>query len=135
MKEQGWLLDASIDHRAEALKLWIKVDGKTTGYTYRKFHPVLYVTTSLLDNSEWSDESVFRSIREHDDVVDIEVVRKFASVYDREKRRVLRISAGMGKQKDVAEALEGLPKLKIHCSNLGADALRAAIEDYRKRKK
>ncbi|MFC1868149.1 Fe-S cluster assembly scaffold protein NifU [Thermodesulfobacteriota bacterium] len=32
--------------------------------------------------------------------------------------------------KDVAEALEGLPKNKLHCSNLGADALHLAIQDY-----
>ena len=33
--------------------------------------------------------------------------------------------------KDVAEALGGLPQLKMHCSNLAADALKAAIKDYR----
>ena len=33
----------------------------------------------------------------------------------------------------VAEELGGLPKNKLHCSNLGADALHAAIEDYKKR--
>ncbi|NMB00181.1 MAG: Fe-S cluster assembly scaffold protein NifU [Firmicutes bacterium] len=33
----------------------------------------------------------------------------------------------------VAEALEGLPPLKMHCSNLAAEALNAAIEDYRKK--
>jgi nitrogen fixation NifU-like protein len=32
--------------------------------------------------------------------------------------------------KDVAKALEGLPKNKLHCSNLGADALQMAIQDY-----
>ena len=32
--------------------------------------------------------------------------------------------------KDVAKALEGLPKNKLHCSNLGADALQLAIQNY-----
>jgi len=32
---------------------------------------------------------------------------------------------------DVAESLEGLPPVKMHCSNLAADALHAAIEDYK----
>jgi len=31
----------------------------------------------------------------------------------------------------VAEALQGLPKQKLHCSNLGADALQKAIKDYK----
>ncbi|GAB6158957.1 Fe-S cluster assembly scaffold protein NifU [Desulfotomaculum varum] len=35
--------------------------------------------------------------------------------------------------KSVAEALEGLPPAKMHCSNLAADALKAAIEDYLKK--
>lgn len=34
----------------------------------------------------------------------------------------------------VAEALGGLPPQKMHCSNLGADALKLAIEDYMSKK-
>ncbi len=35
---------------------------------------------------------------------------------------------------DVAESLKGLPPIKMHCSNLASDALKKAIEDYRKKK-
>jgi nitrogen fixation NifU-like protein len=35
--------------------------------------------------------------------------------------------------KSVAKKLGGLPKNKLHCSNLGADALHAAIENYKER--
>jgi nitrogen fixation NifU-like protein len=34
----------------------------------------------------------------------------------------------------VAEALGGLPQNKMHCSNLGADALQKAIQDYQGRR-
>jgi len=32
---------------------------------------------------------------------------------------------------DVAEELGGIPAIKMHCSNLAADALKKAIENYR----
>jgi nitrogen fixation NifU-like protein len=37
-------------------------------------------------------------------------------------------------RQDVADALGGLPPIKMHCSNLAADGLKAAILDYMKKK-
>jgi len=37
--------------------------------------------------------------------------------------------------KAVAEALDGLPPTKMHCSNLAADALHSAINDYKEKSK
>jgi nitrogen fixation NifU-like protein len=34
---------------------------------------------------------------------------------------------------DVADSLGGLPTVKMHCSNLAADALHEAIKDYQKK--
>ena len=36
---------------------------------------------------------------------------------------------------DVAENLDGLPPIKMHCSNLAADGLHEAIKKYREKKK
>ncbi|MFO7154464.1 MAG: Fe-S cluster assembly scaffold protein NifU [Caldicoprobacter oshimai] len=37
--------------------------------------------------------------------------------------------------KAVAEALDGLPPIKMHCSVLAEQAIKAAIEDYRRRQR
>jgi nitrogen fixation NifU-like protein len=37
-------------------------------------------------------------------------------------------------RQDVADSLGGLPTIKMHCSNLAADALHEAIKDYQKKK-
>ncbi|MFO8017830.1 MAG: Fe-S cluster assembly scaffold protein NifU [Promethearchaeia archaeon] len=38
-------------------------------------------------------------------------------------------------RKNVADALDGLPQVKMHCSNLAADGLHEAVEKYRQKKK
>jgi len=48
------------------------------------------------------------------------------------KNKTLEEAEKISKQ-TVAEALDGLPANKMHCSNLAADALHKAIEDYKSR--
>ncbi|MEA3229955.1 MAG: Fe-S cluster assembly scaffold protein NifU [archaeon] len=36
-------------------------------------------------------------------------------------------------KKDVSDALKGLPPIKEHCSNLAADALKKAVNNYREK--
>ncbi|MFW9850215.1 MAG: hypothetical protein ACFFF4_13845, partial [Candidatus Thorarchaeota archaeon] len=113
MKQTGWLLDASVNHERRALTLWIKVDGKTQGYTYYRFHPQLFVSTSALDNQDWSERSLLRSILAHEDVVKVDIVRRFTRVYDDEPSRVLRVFTEVGAQYDVARDLEQLPDATV----------------------
>ncbi|MBC3803506.1 iron-sulfur cluster assembly scaffold protein [Acetobacterium fimetarium] len=42
--------------------------------------------------------------------------------------------AGKLKNSDVVDALGGLPDVKIHCSVLAAEAIQAAIQDYKTKK-
>jgi len=38
-------------------------------------------------------------------------------------------------REDIAESLDGLPPIKLHCSNLAADALQDAIKKYHEKNK
>ncbi|HTZ17842.1 MAG TPA: Fe-S cluster assembly scaffold protein NifU [Dissulfurispiraceae bacterium] len=50
------------------------------------------------------------------------------------KGKTLDEAMSMSKEAVAAE-LGGLPPQKMHCSNLGADALKKAVQDYRSKKK
>jgi len=52
-----------------------------------------------------------------------------SKVSEMTKGKSLKEAKALTKQA-VAESLDGLPKEKMHCSNLGAQALNKAIEDY-----
>jgi DNA polymerase elongation subunit (family B) len=119
MKKQGWLLDANVDHDREALILWIKRNGKTQGYIYDKFKPALFVHTSLLDAEEWTDQRLFHTIREHSHVTGVDIVRKYTSVYDDEKSRVLQVFTEVGQQREVAKDLEKLPDAVVYHAEIG----------------
>ncbi|MFH1788590.1 MAG: Fe-S cluster assembly scaffold protein NifU [Candidatus Altiarchaeota archaeon] len=49
------------------------------------------------------------------------------------KGKTLEEAKKIGRQ-NVADELEGLPPIKMHCSNLAADALHAAIKNYEEKK-
>ena len=51
-------------------------------------------------------------------------------ITDLAKGKTLEEALKIGRD-NVADALEGLPPVKMHCSNLATDGLKAAIEDYR----
>lgn len=113
MTYNGWLLDASVDKERKALTLWIKVDGKTRGYTYHKFHPELFVSTSALDSGTWRERDLVRSVKQHENVVDVDIVNRYTSVYEDNQRRVLRVLTEVGVQREVAEDLEKLPDATV----------------------
>ena len=56
-----------------------------------------------------------------------------SKVSEMSKGKTLEEAKAITKQA-VAESLDGLPKEKMHCSNLGAEALVKAIEDYERQK-
>ena len=56
-----------------------------------------------------------------------------SKVSEMTKGKSLKEAKALTKQA-VAESLDGLPKEKMHCSNLGAQALSAAIKNYEDRK-
>ena len=109
MRKIGWLLDASIDYDQQALTLWIKSEGKTRGHLYRGFYPSLFVTTDITTSGEWREDEVVRAVQEHADVQEVEIVRRFVSVYDDEKSPVLRISTTPDAFTELAKDLEKLP--------------------------
>ncbi len=109
MSKIGWLLDASVNHSRQALTLWIKVDGKTRGYMYRQFHPSVFIWTDLLDRTDWSDSDLLRAVRKHPSVVMATVVRRFVSIYDEEKKRVLQVFTTPDAHGEVARDMGNLP--------------------------
>jgi DNA polymerase elongation subunit (family B) len=118
MKKTGWLLDCSVDREKQALTLWIKSKGKTKGYTYRGFHPSVYVSTNLMRSMDWSETDILRAVLEHPKIVHTEVVRKYTSVYDTEMTPVLQVFTTPDAQREVAGDLEKLPGATVFHSDI-----------------
>ena len=113
MKQQGWLLDASIDRERRAFTLWIRSDGKTHGFTYRAFQPSLFLAMDQPENRERPKEETLNSVREHAAVTEATVVDKYVSVYDLEKRPVIQAFTTPESLQEVAQGLEQLPGITV----------------------
>ncbi len=109
MRQVGWLLDASVNHRDQALTLWIKTNGKTRGYLYRDFNPSVFVNSEQMKGLEWTDTDVFSAVRTHQRVTGTKFVKKYVSVYDDEKSRVLQVFTTPDALWEVARDLERIP--------------------------
>jgi DNA polymerase I len=109
MSKIGWLLDASVNQEREALTLWIKMEGKTKGYTYRGFNPSVFVSTDIIRSRDWTETDILRAVLEHPKVIDATIVHRFTSVYDEEKTPVLQVFMKPGTLQEVAKDLERLP--------------------------
>ncbi len=109
MKKTGWLLDCSVNQEKQALTLWIKSDGKTKGYTYRGFHPSVFVSTDLMRSMDWNKNDIICAVLDHPKVVNTEIVRKYASVYDADMTAVLQVFTTPDALQEVARDLEKLP--------------------------
>jgi hypothetical protein len=59
---------------------------------------------------------------------------QIATITVREKGKTIE-EAMLITDQQVADALDGLPEEKLHCSNLAAEGIREAIQDYLARKK
>ncbi|MFX1560190.1 MAG: hypothetical protein ACFFBL_06365, partial [Promethearchaeota archaeon] len=109
MKKTGWLLDCSVNQEKQALTLWIKSEGRTKGYTYRGFHPSVFVSTDLMRSMDWNKSHIIRAVLDHPKVVNTEIVRKYASVYDTKMTPVLQVFTTPEALREVARDLERLP--------------------------
>lgn len=90
----------------DLMKIYIKVDKKTNTITECKFQ-TFGCASAIASTSILSEMAVGKTLDE---------AKKITS-------------------NDIVKALGGLPARKIHCSVLGDQALRAAIEDYEKKAK
>ncbi len=114
--ERGWILDATVDHAHNALRLWIKQGTTTSGYIYRGFRPSLFV--HIEGDSERTLEQVSRAIEEHPLVDQTEIIHRFLSVYDEDRSPVIRVRTGPAALYVVARDLHQIPDAVVYHADL-----------------
>ncbi|HTY47929.1 MAG TPA: iron-sulfur cluster assembly scaffold protein [Methanomassiliicoccales archaeon] len=115
----------------------ISYDGKVMNFEVEGHHS--YTTDSFLVHN--CGDLMWIYIKVKDDVlVDVKfktfgcaaAIATSSMITEMAKGKTLDEGMKISRQ-DVADALEGLPPQKMHCSNLAADALHLAIKDYLQR--
>lgn len=89
----------------DIMKIWIKVDPKTQKLKDVKFK-TFGCAAAIATSSIITDMAMGKTLVEAEEITN----------------------------KDVAEELGGLPPAKMHCSNLAAEALKKAIQEYKSKK-
>jgi NifU-like protein involved in Fe-S cluster formation len=89
----------------DVMRMWVKIDPKTNKITDIKWR-TFGCASAIASTSALSEMAIGMTV-------------------DKAKKIT---------PQDIVERLGGLPQLKIHCSVLGDRALRAAIEDWQKKK-
>lgn len=84
----------------------------------------LYIKVSKKEGKEYIEDIKFETLGCGAAIATSSMVTELA------KGKTLEEAKKITRQ-DVADELEGLPPTKMHCSNLAADALHKAIEDYK----
>lgn len=87
----------------------------------------LYIKVKVKDGKEYLEDVKFKTFG------CVAAISTSSMITELAKGKTLGEAEKIGKD-NIADALEGLPPVKMHCSILAADALRAAIKDYREKK-
>ncbi|MEM4734155.1 MAG: DNA polymerase domain-containing protein [Candidatus Thorarchaeota archaeon] len=119
-KKRGWLLDVSLDDEKGDLILWIRDETGTKGLRYRRFRPSLFVKTDLIDRPEFPVRELIRRVSEHPRVLGVRLVKRYLSVYDEHRSKVLQVFVRGNSLQRVAEDLETLPGAIVFHADLDA---------------
>jgi len=112
---RGWLLDANIDQRCNAFRLWIKRHGQTRGYIYHGFRPALFV-----HSTEFPPDRLREIVGEHPQVECTEITERFLSVYDEEVAPVVLARTRPAALTSVARDLQRVPGATVFHADIDA---------------
>ena len=88
----------------------------------------IYIKVKRIDGTEFINDITFQTFGCGAAIATSSMITELA------KGKTLDEALNISRQ-DVADALDSLPPIKMHCSNLAADGLHRAIENYKSKQK